>query len=477
MKVVAVLAAVVMMTVLGIIAGVNRKALRWLALAIPLPMMKWPSFAVMLFSAELYRGTCRGMEISLCYLLSFAMMVALAFRRVKGRFLPDWGAVFFFLYWLLSIPSLMNCHPDLDPGLNQTGYMYAWYEIWKMPMMFMVYKAVRGYCKLTDDVDAPLIGLGIVAVANFLEVGKQHFIWHLAQARGLFAHQNSMAMWALMIGALFFAAYLNKPKSRTWRFYSFLFIAGSAACFRTYSRGAIACLPVGCFVIVCVSFLRNFTFRMPSRLIPLVMVGIVGMTLALPKIIERFEGAAENSANKRVGLARSAQNMIKDHPWCGVGLNNWGIKINPPYDYAVHRKEFGFSDDFKEGIVETVYLLVWAECGTPCFIALLGLFFWHWWKAFRLTGRLRGQPNFWIAAGALGGLTGLYLQSTLEWVLKQSINFAELVIIFALISYLNEKADSDDKERKRAKLAAKKQEPEEPVKAPVETEKGALVYA
>ena len=92
MKVVAVLAAVVMMAVLGIVAGVNRKALRWLALAIPLPMMKWPSFAVMLFSAEFYRGTCRGMEISLCYLLSFAMMVALTFRRVKGKFLPDWGS-------------------------------------------------------------------------------------------------------------------------------------------------------------------------------------------------------------------------------------------------------------------------------------------------------------------------------------------------------------------------------------------------
>lgn len=456
MKVIAVLAAVALMVVIGLFAGLNRRVLRGLALAIPLPMMQWPSLAVMLFSAELYRGTSRGMEISLTYLLSFAMMIALSFRRVKGKFLPDLGAVFFFLYWLLSIPSLMNCHPDIDPGLTQTGYMYAWYEIWKMPMMFMVYKAVRGYCKLTDDVDAPLIGLSVVAVVNFLEVARQHVIVHLAQARGVFAHQNSMAMWALMVGALFFAAYLNKPKSRLWRLYSFVFIAGAAACFRTYSRGAIACLPIACFVVICASFVRNFTFRMPSRLIPLVLVGIVGLTLALPKFIERFEGAAESSANKRVGLALSARNMIADHPWAGVGLNNWGIKINPPYDYAVHRKEFGFGDDFKEGIVETIYLLVWAECGTPCFIALLGLFFWHWWKAFKLTGRLRGQPNFWIAAGALGGLTGLYLQSMLEWVLKQSISFTELMIVFALISYLNEKADSDDRAKHLAKLAAKK---------------------
>lgn len=443
MKVVAVIAAVVMMLGLGVAAGLNRRLLRYLAILIPLPMMKWPSLAVMLFSSELYRGTARGMEVSLTYLLSFAMMVALAVRRKGGKFLPDRGAVFFFLYWLLSLPSLMNCHPDIDPGLTQTGYMYAWYEIWKVPMMFMVYKAVRGYCRATDDADAPILGLGVVAVVNFLEVVHQHFFIHVAQARGLFAHQNSMAMWALLVGAFFFSAYLNKAKDRRWRFYAVCFVAGAAACLRTYSRGAIACLPVACAVVFCVSFLRNFNFRMTGRLIPLALIGLVGLTLALPKIVERFEGASTRSGDKRVGLALSAQNMIKDHPWAGVGLNNWGIKINPPYDYAVHREEFGFSDTFKEGIVETIYLLVWAECGTPCFLALLGLFFWHWWKAFKLTGRLRGQPNFWIAAGALGGLTGLYLQSTLEWVLKQSINFTELVIVFALISYLNEKTEKE----------------------------------
>ena len=63
-----------------------------------------------------------------------------------------------------------------------------------------------------------------------------------------------------------------------------------------------------------------------------------------------------------------------------------------------------------------------------------------------------------LFAGALGGLTGLYLQSALEWVLRQSINFAEPVIVFALISYLNEKADGDDRAKRRAKLAEREKE-------------------
>ena len=34
-------------------------------------------------------------------------------------------------------------------------------------------------------------------------------------------------------------------------------------------------------------------------------------------------------------------------------------------------------------------------------------------------------------------MTGIFMQSCLEWVLKQQINFMQLVIVFAFISYLN----------------------------------------
>ena len=34
-------------------------------------------------------------------------------------------------------------------------------------------------------------------------------------------------------------------------------------------------------------------------------------------------------------------------------------------------------------------------------------------------------------------MTGIFLQSSLEWVLKQQINFMLLITLFAFISYLN----------------------------------------
>ena len=53
---------------------------------------------------------------------------------------------------------------------------------------------------------------------------------------------------------------------------------------------------------------------------------------------------------------------------------------------------------------------------------------------------MRRTPYFYIPAGIIGGLTGIYLQSLLEWVLKQQVNFLELVVLFAFLDYLSRNA-------------------------------------
>ena len=51
--------------------------------------------------------------------------------------------------------------------------------------------------------------------------------------------------------------------------------------------------------------------------------------------------------------------------------------------------------------------------------------------------RLRGTPWFFVPAGLLGGLTVNYLQSALEWVLRQQLNLVILMFVFALLSHLS----------------------------------------
>jgi O-antigen ligase len=157
----------------------------------------------------------------------------------------------------------------------------------------------------------------------------------------------------------------------------------------------------------------------------------------LPRIIQRFETASEESGNTRVELARCAKEMILDEPWRGVGMNNWGIKINAPYEYAERAgRKPNRGEDFKDGIVETVYLLVCAECGIPALVAMLAWFLSYLVLCLVLSKKLSGTYYAAIPAGVAGGLAACYLQSFLEWVLRQQMNLILLMVFFALLDHL-----------------------------------------
>ena len=148
--------------------------------------------------------------------------------------------------------------------------------------------------------------------------------------------------------------------------------------------------------------------------------------------------ASESSWGTRKNLAVAARNMIKDKPFFGVGINNWGYKINPPYTYSEHRdkRPGANNDEFKDGIVETIYLLVAAECGLICFTILILLFLYYLYTTMQLARLMRFTPYFYIPAGMLGGLSAIFAQSVLEWVLKQQMNFIWLMVFFAILSYM-----------------------------------------
>ena len=95
-----------------------------------------------------------------------------------------------------------------------------------------------------------------------------------------------------------------------------------------------------------------------------------------------------------------------------------------------------YTEDYKDGIVETIYLLVGAECGVAGLGFLLLWFGYYLVAAVFLLKKFARRPEFYILAGLCGGLTAVYLQSGLEWVLKQPVNFVQLMIMFAVISFL-----------------------------------------
>jgi hypothetical protein len=172
------------------------------------------------------------------------------------------------------------------------------------------------------------------------------------------------------------------------------------------------------------------------------IIGAAVLAKAMDSIMERFETAPEESTEVRVLLAQAAVNMANDKI-LGVGLNNFGVKINPPYKYGSHieHKE----EDVKNGLVETVYLMVAAETGWHnLFIFIVWLLTMYYFNAKNFF-KYRKTELVFVPVGLIGGLTAIYAESTLEWVLKQTHNFFQLMLIFAVIGVMYRKGIINEK--------------------------------
>ena len=408
----------------------NRRWLKYMFWLMILAMSLYIPTSINFFSHEEYRGSARGMEVSFIHLLSFAVLGELLLRwKVKG-ILPEGGYKIYFVYFLLCLPSLFT----------SADLLISWFEVWKMIMLFFFYLAVYYYLRTTNDLTTLMSGLAVFAIMNLLAIVRNHFEGFY-QPHGLFPHQNSMAVAMHLFGALFFAHYLMNGMRTTYdKLYTAGFICAAGATLRSYSRVAIVLMVVtyGTTAIVCLA--GGHPWRTFKRAIPLAIVGMLCFGAMLPRVIERFKNAPEASGLTRLELAGSAWEMIKAEPWRGVGINNWGIKINLPYEYAIRAgRKTNRGEEFKDGVVETVYLLVGAECGVPALIAMIAWFLWYWVSCIRLMKRLKNTRWYFIPAGLFGGLTAVYAQSCFEWVLRQQLNLICLMFFFAFLSYLNTK--------------------------------------
>ena len=411
---------------LAYLLTLKRSLMQYAIMGVILPVMMFNQVSINFFSHELYRGTSRGMEVSLIYLLALAMLLGMWYLFKGKSLFPDGGSKIYLVYFFLSLLSFLNAENTL----------FSWFELWKMIMMYLVFLCAYYYFYHYRDFNTVMVTFGLIASVTFAVVVIQH-VKGIHQANGFFPHQNSMGMFMNLIAPVFFAYYFNRNKG--WKRFLFagFFLMAAAACMRTYSRGAMVCLPLGCTITTLLSLRYQFHMRKIQILLPIFLVCFFGALLLLPNIIKRFETAPKESLMTRQNLAASAWSMMKDEPMLGVGLNNWGIKINPPYPYCEYR--YGnkrIAKDFKEGIVETSYLLVGAECGFAALGAYLAWLFYYYICAFKLVKALRRTNLFYIPAGIVGGLTAIYLQSTLEWVMKQQVNFIQMMVLFAAIGLL-----------------------------------------
>ncbi len=365
-----------------------------------------------------YRGTSRGFEIGL---VDMATLVIFGFIVLQPKFklkLFPPGTFLFFIYLVFSMISMMNA----------ANVLYSWFEVWKMLRMYFYFWVLYNYFIDFDRIQQVIKMLPLLIIYIFVIVIYQKKMGAY-QPGGPFPHQNTLSMYVMVPGGIFLASLFEIRMKQLRTLYILgLFGACSLLEYLSLSRAGVLCYGGCCSIIIFVSFLVKFKIRKVLIFMLIGFVGLSGLIYYANAMYERYMYAPETSLESRENLAISAENMANDKIF-GIGLNNFGIKVNADYPYSKHYMPEGF----KEGLVESIYLMIAAETGWFNMLLFMCLLMYFYFVNLRNIFRYQNNRMIYLPIALAGGLAAIYLQSCLEWVLKQSSNFYQLMFFFAII--------------------------------------------
>ena len=368
-----------------------------------------------------WTGTARGFAFNTVSLFALPLLLSMIFSfRYKVRFFPP-GVFFYFLYFLANLIS----------GVNATAMIPWGFEINKMVWMYITFITAFSFLNNNKDLTFFFYIVCFILSVLFIVGFDQKYRWGIYQIPSTFPHQNSLSLYLELYGLLTLGILMNERISRWLFLFSVFSFSGSVLLIVfTYSRGGLVVYFGGIAIVCALSILFNgFSLR---RLL-LMLVGLAVLLCvvgyALPRIILRFTKAPEASKNTRIELAYAARMMANEHR-LGVGANNYNVFS------AAYRDRLRDGTNGRGGIVETIYLLVAAECGWWGLYALLSWFLYYYISIIISMFILRKMPCSGISIGIFAGLTCNYWHSSLEWSLKQPNNFAGQMIIYALVGVL-----------------------------------------
>ena len=130
---------------------------RYAMLGLVLPVLLFNQTSINFFSHEIYRGTSRGMEVSVIYLIALTIIFALTVTNGFKSPFPDWGSRLYLLYFILGLPSFFNAENSL----------FAFFEVWKMLMIYLVFIAVFYYLYYYHDFEIFMYGFAVIVLINF----------------------------------------------------------------------------------------------------------------------------------------------------------------------------------------------------------------------------------------------------------------------------------------------------------------------
>ena len=394
-----------------------------------------------------YRGTTRGVEVSLLDIMAFCLLVS-SWLAPREQDRPRWhwpaGLGFMLLYFAYCLFSVLVSEPR----------QFGWFELTKVLRGILVFMAAASFVRTRRELALLVFALGCAVCLEGALGLKQRYLDGMYRVGGSVDDPNSLSMYLCLISPIFVAA-IAADFPRLLRWFSWL-CAGVAAfsILLTISRAGVpifACVMLGATAF-CVSW--KLTFKKIA--VGFLVFAVVGLAVlnSWELLMARYGEATleeeylDDQSEGRGVYLRWASAIVDDH-FFGIGLNNWSYWVSKRYG-----PEAGFSyedyDDIKSSPdkadlpsfryaapAHNLAALTAGELGVPG-LFLFGLVWLRWFWMGKGFLRCRSDdPMRRIGTGIFFCVCGIFMQSMTEWVYRQTVIFFTFHVLAGTLASLH----------------------------------------
>ena len=388
---------------------------------------------LVLGSIEWYRGVTKGYEFSMMDVVALSLILATVFKKERPFVLLPLGT----LLWLCYVGSSSL---SLFTSLNSN---YVFMSILKFGKAWLIVWAMSNYIRSRREIHVVLSGLSIMLIYQFFIVAKMKWIDGFHQVRGLFEHQNPLAMFTYMAALPILAAAMSPGTGKARSMvYLFTFACSAVIVLATLSRAALAVFAVGTAAVVLVGFFDRPSSRRFISLAFMSVGGLILLAATADTIISRFNDRGNDASGETREVMNLAAKAMLDANPLGVGWNNFGKAINHPYPYGDVIDDWNrdrgmkVDKDYAKGVVESHYWLLKAETGWPGFLTYTAFILFVLVRPLPLILTRRGTLEAAVVLGIAVAFALTYVHSTLERVLTQTKNLALWMTLVGLLGAL-----------------------------------------
>jgi O-antigen ligase len=395
----------------GVVLSGRARQVLWLGFGFSLPVGIGKHF----FVDYGHVGSVWGLQftpidVPLFWLLGMSLAESFARRRPIRMTTTSWLAVAFFLS---GVPGLFIAYKpylvffDLFIGFKALLIYFLAAHLFDpdrdlRPVLLGVlaalfFEAALAAAQVTGAAPAWLSPLREISTEDYVEVMAGRF----GRAGGTVGNSTALALFFILslpvAVALLFAPLSRRARGLAW----LAAAAGATGLLLTFSRAGWGAVVVALALV----FARKRREVLSPRVLPWILLAALAgaVTLSGSEVVRTR--IKEQTFDFRVRIASVALEMIKAHPFLGVGLNNFE-EVMDRYETWQDVTRIGWQ-------VHCLYLLIASEVG------IVGFGFWIGWlvSGFAAARRLmRNAPTPWnhLALGIAAGLVGLLLHMLVD---------------------------------------------------------------